>query len=263
MESPLPEVIQNRVHGLPWTGDSTGMSGAGVRLYHDMVLKIQADSMWARQEHAMLRWLAGRLPAPRLIAEAKEHGMLYLLESRLLGDMACSERYLQDPDQLLQDLADALRPLWDVPVQDCPLDQSPDALLEEATRRVEQGLVDMGNVDPSTFGPNGFRDPADLLDWLQRNKPALEDPVLVHGDLCLTNILFQDGTLSGFVDLPGAGVGDKWRDLAIVLRSLQDHMDSHYGHPHPDFRPDKLLDLLGIQPDPQRRRWYLLLDELF
>ena len=143
------------------------------------------------------------------------------------------------------------------------MDQGPDALLEEAAKRVAAGAVDPDNVDLRTFGPGGFRDPTDLLDWLIRNRPPLVEPVLVHGDLCLTNLLFQNGSLSGFLDLPGAGVGDKWQDLAIVQRSLQDHMDGHHGHPHPGCRPDRLLDLLGITPDPQRHRWYLLLDEIF
>lgn len=263
MEYPLPDVIQTRVQGLTWTGDTTGMSGAGVRLYENMVLKIQPDTPWARNEQIMLHWLEGRLPAPRLLAEARQNGMLYLLESRLPGEMACHESYLRDEDQLLRQIADALQALWSVDVRDCPVDQSPEHLLEEAAKRVAAGQVDPDNVDPRTFGPGGFRDPADLLDWLCLNQPAVEDPVLVHGDLCLTNVLFQGGRLSGFLDLPGAGVGDKWRDLAIVLRSLQDHMDGHHRHPHPGFCPDKLIDLLGITPDPQRRRWYLLLDELF
>ncbi len=104
-------MIQTRVQGLPWTGDTTGMSGAGVRLYENMVLKIQPDTRWARIEQAMLHWLEGRLPVPRLLAEAQENGMLYLLESRLPGEMACHERYLRDEDQLQRQIADALKAL--------------------------------------------------------------------------------------------------------------------------------------------------------
>ena len=31
----------------------------------------------------------------------------------------------------------------------------------------------------------------------------------------------------------------------------------------PGFDPDGLFDALGLKPDKERLRWYLLLDELF
>lgn len=59
--------------------------------------------------------------------------------------------------------------------------------LEAAEYNVMHGLVDLDNVEPETFGPNGFRNPEELLKWLKNNRPD-EDIVFTHGDYCLPNI---------------------------------------------------------------------------
>lgn len=45
--------------------------------------------------------------------------------------------------------------------------------------------------------------------------------VLVHGDFCLPNVLVHDGTLSGLVDLGGAGLASPETDLAAGVWTLQ------------------------------------------
>lgn len=41
-------------------------------------------------------------------------------------------------------------------------------------------------------------------------------------------------------------------------------MTGHFGGKvYPDFDPDMLFDALGIEPKPEKLRYYTLLDELF
>jgi kanamycin kinase/aminoglycoside 3'-phosphotransferase-3 len=88
--------------------------------------------------------------------------------------------------------------------------------------------------------------------------------VLSHGDFCLSNVLIENGKLSGFIDLGETGVGDKWRDIALLYRSLRHNSGGYYGGKvYPDFNPDMLFDTLGIEPDHNKLRFYTLLDELF
>ena len=87
--------------------------------------------------------------------------------------------------------------------------------------------------------------------------------MLSHGDLCLPNIFLTENGISGFIDLGDAGVGDRWRDIALCHRSLRHNADGSYGSVKKDVNPDELFSLLGIRPDPEKLRWYLLLDELF
>ena len=50
--------------------------------------------------------------------------------------------------------------------------------------------------------------------------PAL-DLVVCHGDACNPNFLLaDDGNFTGYVDLGGLGVADRWADLAVASRYL-------------------------------------------
>ena len=70
--------------------------------------------------------------------------------------------------------------------------------------------------------------------------------------------------MSGFIDLGDAGIGDKWRDIALCYRSLKHNVDGTFGNKiYPDVNPDLLLEELGIEPNNEKIRYYILLDELF
>ena len=132
-----------------------------------------------------------------------------------------------------------------------------------ARYNVEHDLVNMDNVEPDTFGENGFQSPAHLLDWLEHNKPE-EDIVLSHGDYCLPNIFIKDGKISGFLDLGKTGCADRYQDIALCYRSLKHNYEGKYGdRTYERFDPDSLFDQLGIAPNWDKIRYYTLLDELF
>ena len=121
----------------------------------------------------------------------------------------------------------------------------------------------MDNVEPSTFGEGGFKNPEQLLRWLEDNKPEYE-PVLSHGDFCLPNLFLEDDSISGFIDLGDTAIGDKWRDIALCYRSLRWNAEGAYGgNVYPDVESMKLFEALGIEPNMEKIRYYILLDELF
>lgn len=259
----LPEAIRQRISGKAFQTDGVGMSGAQVMVFDDCVLKIAPYRKKNEETVAVMRWLADRLPVPRVLCYERDAERQYLLMSRVRGKMACDAYYLSRPEELTARLAEAIRMLWSVDVSDCPRLRDPDAELREARFRVENGLVDLNKVEPGTFGEGGFRDPRALLEWLENHRPACE-PVLSHGDLCLPNIFIDKGTVSGLIDLGDTGIGDKWRDLALCWRSLRWNAEGVYGGKvYPDIRPDMLFEALGVEPDPEKLRFYLLLDELF
>ncbi|MBQ7990142.1 MAG: aminoglycoside 3'-phosphotransferase [Oscillospiraceae bacterium] len=257
-EKMLPESIRRIVEGRSYVPDHTGKSGSEIRIFDDMVLKIVPNGAEIEDTVRMMKWLEGKIPAPRVIACERDDGYCYLLMSRVKGRMSCDRSYLEHPKELLTILADALKMLWSVDIADCPCMRDPDSELKAAGYRVEHGLVDL-----DTFGEGGFEDPKALLEWLTANKPDHE-PVLSHGDFCLPNIIIEDGKISGFIDLGDSGVGDKWRDIALCYRSLKQNFDGTYGGKvYPDFDPDMLFEALGTEPDRDKLNYYLLLDELF
>lgn len=258
----LPESVGAVVGNRVLVPEGIGMSGARVYYLDELVLKIEEINPESENGLAMMHWLKGKLPVPEIVAEEMVGTDRYLLMSRLPGKMACDAGYLTHPMQLVKSLADGLRMLWSVDAEECPCDQTLDQKLRNARFQIENGLVDMENVDPETFGEGGFSSPADLLHWLETNRPP-EEPVLSHGDYCLPNVFLEDGRISGFLDLGRCGRADKWLDIAICWRSLRDNLNGSYGYCDPGFDPDCLFRELDITPDWEKIRYYLLLDELF
>ena len=259
----VPSKIKSLIENKPYTVDDIGMSGNQVLIFEDMVLKIEETSVSVDRQVLMMRWLEGKVPVPKVLAYEVEKGKSYLLMSKVSGVMSCDAYYLEHPEELLEALATGLKMLWEVDVKECPCVRDVDAVLEEARIQVKNGWVDLDNVEPTTFGEGGFESPEQLLEWLENHRPSLE-PVLSHGDFCLPNIFLADGKVKGFIDLGRAGVGDKWNDIAICYRSLKHNFDGTYGgNVYADFNPDMLFDKLGVEPDWEKIKWYLLLDELF
>ena len=177
--------------------------------------------------------------------------------------MSCELYYLEHPQILLNGLAAGLKMLWDVDVTGCPRTRDLDVILKEARRRVENDLVDVNDAEPTTFGEGGFESPRHLLEWLENNRPAAE-PVLSHGDYCLPNIFLENRKVAGFIDLGKTGISDKWNDIALCYRSLKHNFDGTYGGKvYENFNPDGLFEALGMEPDWEKIKYYILLDELF
>lgn len=77
-------------------------------------------------------------------------------------------------------------------------------------------------------------------------------------------MFFEAGRLTGFIDLGDCGVSDKWRDIALCHWSLRHNFSGKYAAcPVEDFDPDLLFEKLGLSPNWEKLRYYVLLDELF
>lgn len=259
----LPQSIRNQIEGKEYQIDETGMSGSRILLFSDMVLKVQRKSRETEQELCMMEWLQDRLPVPGILVKEESGKEQFLLMSRLEGEMMCEEIYMGNPVLQTKVLAEGLKRLWAVDLSGCPADCRLDHKLMRAAEQVEQGLVDLDNVEPDTFGPEGFRGPKELLDWLFGNRPE-EEAVLSHGDYCLPNVFGKGDRLTGYLDLGRAGIADKWCDIALCYRSLsQNYSGRFHGKAYSGYDDLLLFKELGIAPDWEKIRYYILLDELF
>lgn len=251
----IPESIKNRIGGRKYIKDSVGMSASAVLCFDDMVLKTGVRE----NEVSMMKWLDGRLPVPKVLAY--ENGCL--LMSKMGGAMLCGTEYMNNPKRLVKLLAEALHMLWEVDITACPCDMRLDKKLKMAEYRVENNLCSMEDAEPETFGKGGFADPEQLLRWLTDDKPP-EAPVLSHGDFCLPNIFALGGEISGFVDFGKCGAADKYCDLALCYRSLMHNAGGKCtGTAVKNLNAPALFAELGITPDMERIKYYILLDELF
>ena len=259
----VPSKIRLLIDKKPFIVDEIGMSGNQVLVFEDMVLKIGDNPTYMFEQVQMMQWLEGKISVPQVLHYEEENGKYYLLMSRMGGKMSCDTYYLEHPNTLLKALASGLKMLWEVDIRECPRVRDLDTVLKEARIQVENNLVDIDNVEPTTFGEGGFESPKHLLEWLENNRPSFE-PVFSHGDYCLPNVFLENDRIKGFIDLDRAGIGDKWNDIALCYRSLKHNFDGTYGGKvYEDFNPDMLFEALEIEPDWEKIHYYLLLDELF
>lgn len=259
----IPEKIAELVADEACKTDDIGMSEASVLFYGDRILKVQEHNEEAENEYRMMRYLQGKLPVPEIYAHETADGKSYLLMSKCRGQMACAREYMTDPVLQCRMLADGLNRLWSLDISDCPSDQRLSHKLKQAEYNVENDLVDLDHVEPDTFGEKGFQNPAALLQWLYANMPE-EEPVLSHGDYCLPNLFGVGEAVSGYIDLGKTGIADRWCDIAICYRSLSHNYSGRYcGKAYSDYDDLLLFRELGIEPDWEKIRYYILLDELF
>ncbi|MBR5537760.1 MAG: aminoglycoside 3'-phosphotransferase [Clostridia bacterium] len=262
MSLQLPAALARRLEHKPYIQNTTGLSGAGVLMFDDCVLKTAPDDQTAAREARMMAWLEGKLPVPRVLEYCEQDGTAFLLMSRLEGEMSCEDYYMERPQLLCKLLAEGLKALWQVDIRDCPCRFSLDDRLLLAEDNVRHGRCEVHRVEPDTYGPGGFRDPEDLLRWLKDHRPPV-DEVLSHGDFCLPNVFFRGEQVSGYLDLGFCAAADRYQDIALCYRSLLHNADGTYGPVYPDVRPDDLFRALGMPPDWEKVRYYRLLDELF
>lgn len=259
----LPKELQKMVNGQPFVLDNTGRSGSKVLIFEDTVLKIQPDTEESRTEYTMMNWLDGRLPVPKCLYYTVADGVNYLLMSKIGGKMACDDAYLNNPEWLIRALAQGLKRMWQVDASNCPVIRDLQNRLAAAEASLLQRASSSAEAEPQTFGNGAFPSPHALLDFLSCHRPS-EDLVLSHGDFCLPNVFIDDNGVTGFIDLAGSGVSDRWQDIALCYRSLKYNLCGIYSRKiYSDFNPDFLFEALEMEPDWEKLNFYILLDELF
>jgi kanamycin kinase len=170
------------------------------------------------RERSRLAWLAGRHPAPGVVDFGEEDDAQWLVTAALPGDSAVGPAWRARRSEAIQAIADGLRALHAVPLDDFPA----------------------GWTEEVWVG----RQPAGLGE-----RPPIGEPVLVHGDACAPNTLITpEGRWSGNVDFGDLAVGDRWADLAVASMSL----DWNFGEGH----QDELFAAYGIDPDAERITYY-------
>lgn len=206
-------------------------------------------------EAARMAWLAGRAPAPALLACVETAGAVWLLSTALPGRTAwqvLEDAAPGDRLALAATLGTFLRRLHDLHVADCPFDSGHGMRLEQAKARLAAGLIDEDDFDDERQGWSAERVVAEIEALL----PLPDDaPVVTHGDCSLDNILIEDGAVTGTIDLGRLGVADRYQDLAILWNGLREFGD--------DVAEAGLRACGAWPPDERRMRFHLLLDECF
>jgi kanamycin kinase len=209
------------------------------RLHRDgaqLFLKLHPTGSSIPDEAVRLRWAEEFLPVPRLIEYGSDGDYDWLLTGGLPGVDA--SRVTAEPRALVIALAEGMRAFHEaVPVRECPFDFTIASALDHVRGRSAAGLV--------------YPAAADLL---VTTAPAVEDPVVCHGDYSFPNVMLEGGKVTGYLDLGWLGVSDRWTDLAACARSC----DFNLGPGHSEL----LFEAYGAPLDQDRLAWYHLLYDL-
>jgi kanamycin kinase len=176
------------------------------------------------RERERLAWLSPRHPAPKVLDHGMDGDAQWLLTAPVPGSSAVGDAWRARRSEAIGAIATGLRAIHAVPIDDVP------------TAWTGETWVDR---DLPELGP----------------RPAIDGPVLVHGDACAPNTLAgPDGRWTGHVDIGDLAVGDRWADLAIASMSL----DWNFGEGH----QAEFFAAYGVDPDEERIRYYRALWEI-
>jgi kanamycin kinase len=176
------------------------------------------------RERRRLEWISKRHPAPRPLQWGETATAQWMVTAALPGDCAVGDVWRARRSEAIRAIATGLRAVHSIGIDDFPSDWSAGVWVGKR---------------PASLG----------------RRPAIVDPVLVHGDACAPNTLISEaGAWTGNVDFGDLAVGDRWADLAIASLSL----DWNFGEGH----QDEFFDAYGVAPDEERLRYYRALWEL-
>ncbi|MFJ8228475.1 APH(3') family aminoglycoside O-phosphotransferase [Streptomyces sp. NPDC094448] len=208
-------------------------------------------------EAERLVWLGGQgFPVPEVIDVGADGDTMWLVTTAVEGRPAADWPDPAERPAVLGAVADFTRALHALPVEECPFDRGLGISLRWARTAARTGRIDLDDLDEDHSGWSEQR----LLDELEAAEPPPEDEqVVCHGDLCLDNVLINPTTLavSGVLDVGRLGRADRWVDLAIALRDIDEERPG--GGDAGAFV--RRYGLTGV--DERRFRYYRLLDEFF
>ena len=236
---------------------SNGMSSAEVLQcdYNGKCVYIKSiDTLYdtttysVKREKDVMQWLDGKLAVPKVIDYISENNREYMLMSACAGTHI--DKLKLDPERYVEHLANCINLLQSIDISNCPHDSTIDIRLKELDYLLQNGLVSVDDWDSTTT----FADATELYQWLRANKPSQEELVFSHGDL--TANFFVNGSGYCFYDLGRAGIADKWMDIAFCVSDIRDWCG--------DRRYEAMFfELIGVRPNYEKMKYFLLLDEMF
>jgi aminoglycoside 3'-phosphotransferase II len=223
----LPASWRERLAGKKIAPVDTGMSGASVfrvTAGHEIehFLKIGTGTVADQLRHEIERteWLASAgIRVPRVLAHCAVNNLIAVAMSSLRGRSAEQVGGTAWRPAVAA-IARAFAHLHSLPVSTCPFDETLELRLARA-----RSLVQADAIDPADFDErNAGLAPQELYDRVASRIPEHEDCVVTHGDATFSNLILGDDGQVGFVDCGHCGKADRYVDLALLARELQDRL---------------------------------------
>lgn len=143
------------------------------------------------------------------VLEYRTEGKDWLLTRRVPGEDCTHQQYLAEPERLAETIGEILYGLHHLDHSACPVQNHTERYIARAKENYAAKHYDM-DLFPDNWG---YRTPEEAWAVVEANAKYLKSDTLLHGDYCLPNIMLNAWKPSGFIDLGGAGVGDRHVDI--------------------------------------------------
>ena len=171
---------------------------------------------------------------PEVLYYGQDGGRDLLLTRRVLGTPLTDGYYLRDGKRLAKTLGESMRALHELPTLGCPVTDRITPYLDGAYESFESGQRPSESL--SSYSKLKSHDEAYRI--LKESEELLRRDTLIHGDFCLPNVIYNNWSLSGYIDLGCGGVGDRHIDIFWGLWTLNFNLGT-------DRYSDAFLDAYG------------------
>lgn len=206
--------------------ESSGQSGARTIRIGDggAYLKI-AERGALLHASRMQSYFADKRMAPPVLCYLSS-GKDYLVTQGLTGQDGTSPNHLAEPERLSEVFGQCLRALHEVDARDCPVrDRMSDLIRQVPNARFNRSHLE----DIASYIGEAVLEKAP--DEIACARDLIRSDVLIHGDYCLPNIILNDWSFQGLIDVADGRIGDRHYDLVWGLWTLNWNLKSQrYGH---------------------------------
>ena len=134
----------------------------------------------------------------------------WLLTRAVPGEDCTFPKYHEDPKRLCDTTATLLRQLHEESTEGCPVTNRCGAYLANARKSYETGFCELDLFPEQEWS---FSSVEEAWQIVAKNGKFLKNDTLLHGDYCLPNIMLDDWTFTGFIDVGRGGIGDRHIDI--------------------------------------------------
>ncbi|MBQ8289752.1 MAG: aminoglycoside 3'-phosphotransferase [Clostridia bacterium] len=213
----LPRAVRDTVASHPVTDCS---SSPEARVYRvgaggEFFLKL-SDVGALKCEAEMDAYLHSLSLGPEVLFYGECSGQDMLLTRRVSGKPLTDSMYLRDGRRLAISLAESMRAFHSLPTELSPVADRITPYLKGAYESYESGA----RPHSSLSSYSRLKSHEDAYRILKASEGMLRRDVLIHGDFCLPNVIYDGWRLSGYIDLGCGGVGDRHIDIFWGLWTL-------------------------------------------
>ncbi|MBQ8293150.1 MAG: phosphotransferase [Bacilli bacterium] len=117
----IPAEILAITKNIPYTIDNIGRSDDLVLVFEKQyVLKISNSSTRLSKEKQAVDWLEGKIPGSKSLCYLEKDGKYYYLRTCIVGDSLISERFIKNPQLLIEVLEKVINTLKSLDNYQCP-----------------------------------------------------------------------------------------------------------------------------------------------